>query len=209
MLDKDPLQINFSQVTAWDSPMDRGRFEFQNGNFDYSLIFRYDNSAAATKGIIIMRCTPLTYGSLIALRCARQSPTTSLTGIPTEPLVGSFDRESDFGMKGSKYPKIAMTGNKSEILEQALQAGDVCVSQSEPGQKFCHPGLKDFFEGKVTQDLEITECDYYPERWLKARADFDDEDRDADGAAREYDLAYEEDLQRVSEEYLEDLRRES
>jgi len=197
------------EVQWWSTPMSMDRDEVSAGWFDYYFTISVNNAGDATKGVYVIGCTPRTFGTLVALRCARQGHDFSLTGQHHEPCVKSFDRDSDYSLKGNREFQSVSNEDAWNVFVQALTDKDtiLCVSYQENGQRFCHDDLKDFFRDDCRNSLHFFRCEYYPNKWLKARANFDEDDWNRDRKARNYEIEYENEIRRLRKEYYEDCRK--
>ena len=184
----------------WDVDMDMNRAEVQQGFFSYLLWVGNCDVNSASKGVYKIDVVPKTYGALIALRCARQAKDMPLDGRDKQPRVETFKRESDYRAKGPAVPNSPVC-NGVDLLEDAFKTNKVvCVSLQTPGQRYCHQDLAAFFSGNVDRFLRIDSCVYQPETWLKAAADFDEQDKAWDRESAERDILYEEEMDRSWEE---------
>ena len=145
------------EIQWWSTPMSMDRDEVSAGWFDYYFTIGVNNAEDATKGVYVIGCTPRTFGSLVALRCARQGHDFSLTGQHHEPCVKSFDRDSDYSLKGNRDVQSVSNEVARHVFEQALTDEDtiLCVSYQENGQRFCHDDLKNFFRDNCRNFLHF------------------------------------------------------
>lgn len=191
--------------------IDTNRDEYQF--WRYFITFKVDD-----KGIYILQVKPRTYGALIALRCSRQGKGFHLDGSFDRPLVSRevFFRRSDFSVEksqdyssGSKV--MVDPGDAYNLLESCLQEESlrsfIGVSITEPGQKFCNCYFPGYLMGRVADMILIEGALYYPKMWLKAAAEYSDEDDRCDREAAEYDLAAELDNRASELEILAEMQK--
>ena len=131
------------EIQWWSTPMSMDRDEVSAGWFDYYFTIGVNNVEDAT------------FGTLVALRCARQGHDFSFTGQHQEPCVKSFDRDSDYSLKGNREVQSVSNEVAWDVFEQALTDEDtiLCVSYQENGQRFCHDDLKNFFRTIISCTL--------------------------------------------------------
>jgi hypothetical protein len=84
--------------------------------------------------------------------------------------------------------------------QEDATTGALCVSHSEPGQKFLHPELSAFLNNRCAQLIRIQSAVFFPTKFLKAQADFDDVDKSIDREAWDYDRVHARDLWGVEQE---------
>ena len=119
-----------------------------------------------------------------------------LNGQQKPPDLSNFRRIGDCVVRGNRDETIIPNGKGVEILISAFdsESQDIYVSFQECGQKYSHPKLKEFFHSKVDKFLEVRQCSFFPNRLLKAAADFDDRDKELDEESAAADLCYENEI---------------
>jgi hypothetical protein len=169
-------------------------------------------------GVFQLEITPKTYGALLCMRCVLQGLAFPVTGCHTSHTeAGTPHRPSDIQVKKrSSYMDdiiIAISAKVAIVkLEDLLRnnvggtgLNGVCVSHSEPGQKFQHRELHAYLTGRCGALFHVRSAKFFPLKYLKAAADFDDQDRAIDREAAEYDRVYIQDLHNAEIELLEEL----
>jgi hypothetical protein len=170
-------------------------------------------------GVFQLEITPKTYGALLCMRYVLQGhafPFTARRTSHTEPRAQH--RPSDIQVKKrSSYMDdiiIAISAKVAIVkLEDLLRnnvggmgLNGVCVSHSGPGQKFQHPELHAYLTGRCDMLFHVRSARFSPLKYLKAAADFDDQDRAVDREAAEYDRVYVQDLQHAEIELWKEVR---
>jgi hypothetical protein len=169
-------------------------------------------------GVFQLEITPKTYGALLCMRYVLQKHAFPFTGRHTSHTeVAAQHRPSDMQVKKrSSYTDDSIIAISAEAaivkLEDVLRnnvggmgLNGVCVSHSESGQKFQHPELQAYLTGRCDTLFRVRSAKFFPLKYLKAAADFDDQDREIDREAAEYDRVYVQDLHNAEIELLEEL----